>query len=304
MASETLTDLFWRTAPSEPWPDYARLDVERALDAAVSRAERSYPALQIPAPDFVRFIAERVPSGADPLALLESLHVEELYLTCACLGGSSVAIAELDRVYVSEAARALARLGLSPAACDEALQHARERLFTSSDNGGPKLQQFSGQGSLAGWVRVVVVRTAMNARRSERRHEPRDDDILASKMASEADDPELATIKERYASVLAGAVAAAFRALSSEQRNLLRMYVIDGLTLAELSRLHAVDASTISRWLTRIRGKLYDETRGHLLERHAMRPSECESLMRVVKSDLGFTLSRLLATEGPTPSSD
>ncbi len=288
-----------RLRPRQTGPITPVSNVARALDAAVTRARAAHEPIEVPLEDFVRFIAERVPSGANPLAALEALHIEELYLTCACLAGSSAAIAELDRAYVSEAGRALARVGLSGAAAEEALQQARERLLTPSRDAPPKLQQFSGQGSLGGWVRVVVVRTAMNARRSERRHAPRDDNLLATRMAADADDPELDIIKKRYASVLADAVAAAFRALTSEQRNLLRMYVIDELTLAELARMHGVDASTISRWLARIRRRLYEETHRHLLEEHAMRPSECESLMRVVKSDLGVSLGRLLASEGP-----
>ena len=259
--------------------------------------------MTVDADAFARFVAERIPEGDDPDAALASLHVDELYLCCACLAGSPAAVAELEHQFVAEAARALGRLGLSSAERDEALQLAREKILTASPEAPPRLAQFSGQGSLAGWMRVVVVRAGLNLRRDERRHAPRDDELLATRIAGEADDPELDIIKSRYADALAQAVAEAFRRLTSEQRNLLRMYVIDGLTLGDLGRLHDVDQSTISRWLAKIRANLLAEARGWMLERLALRPSECDSLMRVVRSELHVTVERLLGTE-PGGSAD
>jgi RNA polymerase sigma-70 factor (ECF subfamily) len=269
----------------------------------VQRARSAWPALALEPETFVRFVAARMPETDDPVAALAALRAEELYLCCACLAGAPTAIAELEKSFVGEASRALGRLGLSAHERDEALQHARAKLLAGGPDGQPKLTQFSGQGSLAGWIRVVVVRSALNARRSERRHAPRDDDVLAQRIAGDADDPELAVVKARYGASLAEAVAAAFRKLTSEQRNLLRMYVIDGLTLNDLGRMHAVDASTISRWLARIRSNLLAEARNQLLARHALRPSECDSVMRVVQGDLFVTVERLLRTE-PSDSAD
>ncbi len=147
------------------------------------------------------------------------------------------------------------------------------------------------------------MRSALNARRSERRRAAHDDELLARRIASETDAPELELMRARYSESLAKAVALAFRRLTSEQRNLLRMYVIDGLTLTELARMHAVDASTVSRWLSRIRARLLDEAKHGLLARHALRPSECDSLMRVVQHDLFVSVERLLQTE-PSDSVD
>jgi RNA polymerase sigma-70 factor (ECF subfamily) len=109
-------------------------------------------------------------------------------------------------------------------------------------------------------------------------------------------------MKAQYADTLAQAVSGAFRRLTSEQRNLLRLYVIDELSLAELGRLHAVDASTISRWLTKIRARLLEEAQAELLERHALRPSECASVMRLVRSDLHLSIAACFNRSPPGPS--
>jgi RNA polymerase sigma-70 factor (ECF subfamily) len=243
---------------------------------------------------FARFLAEKLAADADPVDALGELRLEELYLCCACLAGSDAAVAELDRRFIMDSARALGRFGQSSQSRDEALQLAREKLFAGAP---PKLAQYSGRGALGGWIRVVVVRTALNSQRSEKRHVPRDDDLLATRIAEDTDDPELQVMKAQYADTLAQAVAGAFRRLTSEQRNLLRLYVIDQLSLAELGKLHSVDASTISRWLTKIRARLLEEAQSELLQRHALRPSECASVMRLVRSDLHLSIARLLQTE-------
>jgi RNA polymerase sigma-70 factor (ECF subfamily) len=263
------------------------------------RAAQAWPETSTRAEEFVHFMADRFPETDDPLGALEALRIEELALCFTCLSGSQRALLELEKVFVAAAGAALGRLGLSHHAQEEAMQRARAKLLAGGANAEPKLAQYSGQGSLGGWIRVVVVRTALNAQRSERRLAPRNDDVLATRLAEDARDPELDIIKARYSQTLADAVSAAFRRLTSEQRNLLRMYVIDGLTLAELGRMRSVDASTISRWLARIRAKLLEEARNHLMEEHAMHASECESLMRVVRSGLHVTIERLLATENP-----
>ena len=303
-AEQPLAEVLWGASPSAAWPASSKGEIERAIAAGLGRARSVYPDFVVSAPAFVRFVAQRMPETGDPLALLATLHWEELYLSFACLARSPKALAVLEKSYVAEAVAALRRLGLGESQQEDALQRARTKLLTGGADAQPKLSQYSGQGSLAGWIRVVVVRTALNAQRAERRHAPRDDDALASRIAGEGADPEIEVMRARYSETLAEAVAEAFRRLSSEQRNLLRMYVIDRLTVTELGRLHGVDPSTISRWLARIRGKLLEDARGHLLERFGMRPSECESVMRAIRTGLHVTVERLLATEAPDTSEE
>jgi RNA polymerase sigma-70 factor, ECF subfamily len=292
-----LSEAFCAAASRADLSDEQHAELGAALRSAATEAASTWPSIGMKPEQFARFVGERVAATEDPVVALGLLRLDELYLCCACLSGSAAAIAELERGFVSEAARALSRLGLSPHEREDALQHARAKLLAGGEDRKPKLAQFSGQGSLAGWLRVVIVRSALNARRAERRHASRDDDMLAERIAGEAEDPELDVVRARYADSLAEAVSKAFRGLTSEQRNLLRLYVIDGLTLGELGRMHSVDASTISRWLARIRAKLLADARNHLLARHALRPSECDSVMRVVRSGLFVTVERLLRTE-------
>lgn len=299
MDGEALCRFFVEAAPSSAGPEAGRPALARALGRALERASKARPEVGARPEAFVKFIAERMPPTDEPGSVLDSLQVEELALCFACLAGSQPALVELERSFAAAAASALGKLGMNAEAREDAMQRALEKLLTGGPDATPKLAQYSGQGSLGGWLRVVVVRTALNAQRNERRMKPRDDDVLASRLAEDADDPEIEIIKDRYRATLAEAVSVAFRQLTSEQRNLLRLYVIDGLTLAELGRMQGVDASTISRWLGKIRANLLDQARSYLLQQYSMRPSECESLMRVVRSGLHLTIERLLETESP-----
>jgi RNA polymerase sigma-70 factor, ECF subfamily len=293
MDAGSLCEVFWKAAPSERWSEADRERVARRLADATERVAQAWSGVSVDAEHFVRYLAERFPETADPVAALEEHRLEELYLCCACLAGSSAAHHELERCYLAESTRALGQLGLD---ADETLQLAREKLLAGSP---PKLAQYTGRGRLAGWIRVVVVRTALNQRRAERRHSSAEDGAVVHSIADDSRDPELDVIRAQYGETLAAAVAQAFRQLTSEQRNLLRLYVIDGLSLADLARIHAVDPSTVSRWLAKIRTKLLNDARERLLERFAMRPSECESVIRLVKSDLHVSVARLLRTETP-----
>ncbi len=279
------------------WQPEVRAQVAPVLEAALANVSVQHADLGERRSEFLQFAAERFAETDDPVGAMRALRLEELWQCFAALSGETASVAELEKMFSAEAEVGLRRLSLSRTAKEEAVQRARVKLFVGEPDRSPKLAQYSGHGSLAGWMRVVVVRTALNAQRGERRHAPRDDDVLANRIADDARDPELEIIKARYASALSEAVAAAFRRLTSEQRNLLRMYVIDQLTLTELSRINNVDASTISRWLAKIRAKLLEEAQSHLIERHAMRPSECESLFRAVQSNFHVTVERLLVAE-------
>lgn len=291
------TQAFFEHAAISQWQPELRAEVDALLRAGLAPLGAARPEFMQRQAEFLAFVAERFGQPEDAAAAMRSLRFEELWLCFCAVGGQDAAVTELEKMFSAEAEVGLRRLSLSASAKEEAMQRARVKLFVGQQDKPAKLAQYSGHGSLGGWMRVVVVRTALNAQRAERRHAPRDDDVLASRIADDARDPELEVIRARYASALSEAVAEAFRRLTGEQRNLLRMYVIDRLTLTELSRLHSVDASTVSRWLAKIRGKLLEDAQSHLMQRHAMRPSECESLFRAVQSNFHLTIERLLHTE-------
>ena len=263
-----------------------------ALTAALAAGRRRWPALNVADDVYRAYVLERV-GDVPSAAAIESMKHDELYLCCGCAEGDSTAASTLEEHYLVKVSRAIVKLRLSSAATEELLQQLRVDLFVGREDQPPKICKYAGQGSLEGWLRVVAVRTGLNRKRLDKGHVPADSLLLEH--VGNADDAELAHIKHQYKSLFTGALTWAFRQLSSEQRTLLRMYVTDGLTVEQLGTLHDVNKGTVSRWLTKIRSQLLEDTRARLIDQHGMRASECDSIMRAVRTGLHLSGQRLLA---------
>ena len=108
---------------------------------------------------------------------------------------------------------------------------------------------------------------------------------------------ELDLIKRRYRREFHQAVREAFAALSSNQRHLLQLHFVDGLSMTEMGTLYRVNQSSISRWLRDARQSVYEGTKNLLKERLRISSGEFESLLAAVESQLDLSLSELLTTK-------
>lgn len=264
--------------------------LEGALAWALERARTAYPDLAWPDEDFVEHLARHARS-ADAEGV-RALRIDELFVAGACAAGRDDAIGHLERDFMGAAAAGLAQMGLSDSKRDEALQLLRHKLLGPADT-EPGIASYSGAGSLAGWLRTAVTRIALNQRRTDQRRQAREEGWFADQLLPDGD-PELEYVQQRYRRELQEALTLAFERLQDDQRTLLRRYVVEGETLEALATEHGVALSTVSRWLSRIRDKLAADARRHFAQACALDPSECDSLVRLVKSDLHVSVYRLL----------
>jgi len=265
---------------------------ELAVDALLARGRAANPGIDIDAETFRAFIVERLPPGRVDDDALAELRIEALYLACACAAGDARAIAAFDRAYGRDIERAVAWLGGSTSAAEEVRQVIRERLFTRTKDRPPRIVEYGGKGDLGRWVRAIATRIAIDLRRATRREIASDDDDLVER-ALPMDDPEIASIKARYAGELNQAVRDAVVELSVAAKNDLRLYYLDGLTLDEIARLDAVSAATVSRRLARARDTVLQRTRELLGERLRLELREVESILGVMGSRLEINASVL-----------
>ncbi|MCU1283197.1 MAG: putative DNA-binding regulatory protein, partial [bacterium] len=254
------------------------------LAALVGRARRAWPDLPLDDARFAAYLAAR--SDGD-----EPLHVEDLYLACACVDRLPRALAAFDEHHLSAVARSLSRVDRSPAFADEVRQRLRERLLVGSDGEPPRLASYSGRGPLATWVKVAAIRLALNLRRDERA----DASLDGGDEPMIADDAEMLLLRRRFRSDFSAAFAAAVATLTVEQRQLLRLHFLDALSLGEIGALHGVDKSTVSRRLLGARGALLHETERWLRARLNLAEHEVASMIRLIRSQLGdVSVARLL----------
>jgi RNA polymerase sigma-70 factor (ECF subfamily) len=171
---------------------------------------------------------------------------------------------------------------------EEVRQLLRVKLFVS-DEGRPKIVDYSGRGPLAAWLRVAAVRTALNlvTRQTPENPTSEEEPLLG------VEDPETEYLKSQHRPEFEQAFRFALTTLSIEQRQLLRFHYVDGLTLAQIGRLRRVHESTISRRLLAARDQLLAETRRALSAELRLEEAEIDSLMGRVMSRAEVTLSTL-----------
>ena len=284
--------------------------------AAVELAAQQRPGIWLEPSRFAQVLVDRLrqlaSSDAHCESVLASLSLPDLYLACACAEQVPAALALLEASCLAPLGRVIAQIDPSPAFVDEVLQQVRERLLCVEANQRavgqgaprrPRIASYQGVGSLRRWVRAAALRVALNLRRSERSplHRLSEPDTLAE-VATAQLDPELALIKARYRPALKAAFAQAVAALSSRERNVLRLQLMEGLPAEQIGQIYGVHRVSVARWLGQLRQRLLHETRKHLHKSLALSAEELDELHGLFDSQITLSLSRLLRT-GPQDKS-
>jgi RNA polymerase sigma-70 factor (ECF subfamily) len=268
-------------------------ELETALGRTIARAEAAWPAFRVPPVDFVEALASAVGPGGDLAAKLEGLHAADLYLARACAASDPAALKALDASFLSAVNRYVSSVDPSAAFADEVRQNLRHELLVTEAGRPPRIADYSGRGPLAGWLRVVAVRRALNLRRG-RAGGPQASEDDAIEIASGAPDPELDYLKALYRQEFREAFVAALAELGPEERNALRLHHLDGLTLDESAVVCRVSRATVARWLANARQQVLRRTQRLLRERLRIDDSTLESVLGLVQSQLDLSIGRYL----------
>lgn len=227
-------------------------------------------------------------------AYLENVHAADLYLACACAESVPGAVDQLDAHVLSRLPALVARLKPSASFLDDVRQSLYERLLVPATSERPRIAEYSGRGPLVAWVRVAAMRTALNLSRTARRDQARTAGTDPADVIAPGRDLEIDYFKVRYASELKTAFEEALGAFGAEDRLVLRLAGVEGLTGEAIAVLLQVDRSTIVRRLSRARERLYSETRRLVTERVRLTESEFASVARAVKTEIEASLPRML----------
>lgn len=275
--------------------DSDRADLEQALQTACERAEKTWPGVGIARTEFVTYLA----TGAATLALGADgapETVSEVYLAHACGRGDATALDHLERYYLARIPAAVSHMKLPAATVDEVTQQVRAKLLVPGPDGRAKIADYAGRGKLRGLVQLVAVRAAISLLRKHRREVHGGDDDLAA-VPAPGDDPELGYLKARYRDQFRAAFAESVTDLSARERNLLRLHLLRGVTLAALAEMYSVHRATVTRWLAKARATLFASTRRRMRARLECDADEFDSVMRMIESRLDVSVQRLFATD-------
>jgi RNA polymerase sigma-70 factor (ECF subfamily) len=268
-----------------------RAGLEARLADIVHRAAAAWPGVTVSPADFMAHLAQRLGKDAAMDEALDSLQTSDLYLACATWAGQPAAIAAFERTFLREVPAMVARIDAQPAFGDEVTQALRERLLVPDAKGGVnRMGDYSGAGPLGGWVRVAAVRTALNLKRAVRREAGSEREHGLEVRAPELD-PELDYIKIRYAPAFRDAFRQTLAELALEDRTMMRMHYLDGMTIDEIGLLYRVHRATVARRIARARDAVAHHTYRLLRERLAVGESELASLLHLVRSQLDVSLA-------------
>lgn len=274
---------------------------ESSLHAAWEGARHIWPDLQISAPFFIAYLAERIDKleSVDQINTnLNAVRMGDLYLACGCFLSLEKAIRRFDEIYIIKVPLFVSHMRLGASFAADLQQELRQKLLTpDAASGHPGIAAYRGRGELGNWLRAIAVRTAISRRRRRDEHVILDEGEAAEQLTELAVDPVLLHMRKQYGAEIKSAVEEAIAALSVEQRNLLRFHYIDGLSTPQLAAMLGINQSSVSRRLISIRDSIFQQTQERIRKKMRLSESEFSEISKQIHSQMNLSLSRILRQE-------
>ena len=279
----------------EPGPDEAAL---RAwAGSAVERGRAAWPDVAVTEGELAGAAAIRLAEAtarATPLGL-DRLDAAELYLAAACARGDAAALDRFRARYLEVVGAALRRMGLAEAEREDVWQTLCERLLVATDGEPARIVRYAGTGELSGLLRVAATLVALNWLERENRRLP-DGDWLDA-LPDTRSDPELHLLKDQHRTELKEELTGALGALSARDRAILRLHLIERVSIDVIARMYSVHRATAARWIERAKEGLATLVRDRLVARWRVTDSSLPVLRSLIDSRLDLSLERLLAAD-------
>jgi RNA polymerase sigma-70 factor (ECF subfamily) len=155
---------------------------------------------------------------------------------------------------------------------------------------------YNATGQLAAWARVVAVRVAYNLLDDARAHTAADiEDSLVQAAIESHEDPELQVLLARYTPVLSRAMELAVTQLTNKERALLRMSLVDALSIDHIAAIYNCHRATAARWLRSAKETLAERARQAFCQLAETSDADFYSIMRALPGYVDVSLERLLA---------
>lgn len=213
----------------------------------------------------------------------------DFLLACAAGDGNARALRVIDERYIARLPRRIRRLGSAADAIPDILQLVRARLFSGP---APRIRAYNATAPLEQWIKVIAIRTAIDVHRQE----PRTiiDGAIADAFGYTESDAGTALMKREHKRELEGAIARLFVKLSPRDRTVLRLHVLQGMSVEKIAKAYCVHRVTVARWIWNAGEIVLDGLRRHFAEQLGIVPTEFDSLARLMRSQLSLDLGRLL----------
>jgi len=240
--------------------------------------------------------AARTPSAAEVEQYLESLHLEDLALACACARGSESAWDHFVRQYRPILLRVASR-GQQADRAKDVSDSIYGELYGLDERDGARrslFDYFHGRSSLAGWLKAVVAQRLVDRARAARRFEPLPDDDASAPATPSSPAFELDPDRRRFLGSVRQALAEAIAGLHARDRLRLSLYYTQEMKLAAIGRVLGESEATASRKLERTRQQLRVAVEKRLREDKRLTDAQIDRCFEYARTDPAFDLARTL----------
>jgi RNA polymerase sigma-70 factor (ECF subfamily) len=200
-----------------------------------------------------RAFAGQIPRAREVERYVDSLHLEDLALACACAAGDAAAwdhFVLTQRPFLYRAADSLDPSGGSRDLADSL--YAELFGLTAAGQERPSLfRYFHGRSSLTTWLRAMLAQRHVDRLRASRRTDPLPEDELPS--TGSAPIPTAEPDGRRHLELLGEAMRRATASLTARDRLRLDCYYAQDFTLAQTGKVLGEHEATVSRSLARTR---------------------------------------------------
>jgi RNA polymerase sigma-70 factor (ECF subfamily) len=271
----------------------AIVDLEELLEQQLTEGAAAWPNVQLDPAIYLRHLADKLRERSDEISdhVIRTMPAADLYLAAACTAGDPAAIGAFHDTIFPVLRPALAKLGVPAVTIDETEQRVLVIVLVG-DPDRPAIARYGGRGRLRSWLRSIGVRTGRRLMGVNEPSAPDQVDEL-DQLSAGVHDPELELLRSRYRDDVRRALAGALSMLAERQRNVLRQYYIDGLTIDQLAALYRVDRATTARWVVAARSDVLVGTRDFLRSSLGATTDEVESILRLVRSQLEISMRQL-----------
>jgi RNA polymerase sigma-70 factor (ECF subfamily) len=264
--------------------------LDAALASAFERARAAWPQLAVDDETFVLAIARGIREAPDPVLAMSELALEDLYLAQACATGAPLALEAFTTTCAPTLAGSLRQMGLAGHVIEELTQEVHAKLFVGAP---PRIATYTGRAALRSWVRTVATRAAVD--RLRKPDTVALEDELVDRLSDPGRGPDLEYFRATYRLEFKQAFEEALATLDVRERNLLRHHFVDELTTEQIGTLYGVHKTTAFRWLEAARTALSKRTRAGFQQRLKLLPTELDSILAMLQSQIDLSLSRVLA---------
>jgi RNA polymerase sigma-70 factor, ECF subfamily len=271
------------------WSARSDAALMRVLDSLIARA--NLPAIYHQA--FLVHLNRVVSSQAELVEVVAGFEAADFGIAVRALEGDAIAQTQIATVHLSRIPGWIARSHPNPTFADDVVQEVSSLLFAPKEGAASRLLGYSGRGPLGAFLRTVAIRTAQNMVRGKREVQ---DDQERDQAAPSARSPEVALAAAQGVKSFTDMLRDAVIALSSSDRNLLRLHYVEGLTLEQVASHLKISRATAARHLARARTLVLERANAlHAQQAGPVTRSQGGSID--VPAELALTLSSLFRTD-------